>query len=93
MAKRSDRSDPTDPVSLRPEQRLTELAMILAVGVLRMREQRPVTVPKVRPCRNQVPTVASPNGRRVSCLPQFASESGENCLELSGRSRPDGPCG
>lgn len=45
MAKRRDLFDPSDPVSLQAEQRVTEVAAILAAGVLRMRErQRAVAV-------------------------------------------------
>ena len=40
MAKRRDLFDPTDPADLQPEQRLTEIAAILAAGVIRMRERR-----------------------------------------------------
>ncbi len=40
MAKRSDLSDPTDPAHTTPQQRLGEVAAVLAAGVLRMRERR-----------------------------------------------------
>ena len=39
-AKRRDLSDPTDPVHATTEQQLAEVAAILAVGVIRMRERR-----------------------------------------------------
>ena len=39
MAKRSDLFDPTDPDRL-PVQRQTEVAAVLAAGVIRMREKR-----------------------------------------------------
>ena len=64
MAKRRELFDPTDPDRLQPEQRLTEVAAILAAGVIRIREQRAVTVPKVRPCRNWGHNTTSPNRRR-----------------------------
>lgn len=38
MAKRRVLFDPTDPADLRPEHRLTEVGVILAAGVIRMRE-------------------------------------------------------
>ncbi len=93
MAKRRDLFDPTDPANLQPEQRQREVAAILAAGVIRMRERRQVTMPTVRLCRNRVRTAVSPKGRAAACLPQIPSESGENCLELSRRSSPDGQCG
>ncbi len=63
------RNDPTDPVHMTPEERLTELAAILAAGVLRLHRRAAIPV--------------SPN-------PQIPSDSGQNCLDLSSRSSPDG---
>ena len=40
MAKRSDLFDSTDPAHMTPPQRLGEVGMILAAGVIRMRERR-----------------------------------------------------
>ena len=40
MAKRRDLLEPTDPDRLEPEQRLAEVAAILAAGVIRMRRWR-----------------------------------------------------
>ena len=47
--------DPTDPSYLTPEQRLDELAAILAAGVRRARELRPVSLP-------QIPTESGQDG-------------------------------
>ena len=93
MTKHRDLFDPTDPAGLQPEQHLVEVAAILAAGVIRMREQRAATVPKVRPCRNRVRRASSPNRRRETCLPKIAPESGETRLEVSRETRPDGQCG
>ena len=38
--------DPTDPAYLTPDQRLDELAAILAAGVRRARELRPPSLPQ-----------------------------------------------
>ncbi len=93
MAKRRDLFDPTDPARLEPEQRLTEVAAILAAGVIRMREQRAVTVPEVRPCRNRARSTGLSRRRAAACRPKILPESGGTCLELSRRSSPDGQCG
>jgi len=84
--------DPTDPAGLQPEQRLHEVAAIVAAGVIRMRGQRAVSMPKVRPCRNHRST-GSPKRGAGPCMSQIPSDSGENCLELPRRSSPDGQCG
>ena len=47
--------DPTDPSYLTPDQRLDELAAILAAGVRRARELRPVSLP-------QIPAESTGNG-------------------------------
>ncbi len=93
MAKDRDPFDPTDPAPLQPEQRLAEIAAILAAGVLRMRERRPATVRNVQSCRNWVRCTTSPNRRRKTFTPKISPESGETRLEFSRRSRPDGQCG
>ncbi len=93
MVKRRDPFDPTDPDRLQPEQRLTEVAAILAAGVIRMRERRAVAVPKARPCRNSASSPSQPNRRREACMPKIPPESGETRLELSRRSSPDGQRG
>ena len=93
MTKRRDLFDPTDPGHFQSEQRLTEVAAILAGGVIRMREQRAVTVPKVRPCGNRIRSTGSPNRRPAACTPKILPESGETRLEVSRPSRPDGRCG
>ena len=51
MANRRDLFDPTDPNRMTPEQRLDEVAAILAAGVRRMRERRRAAacVPKISP--------------------------------------------
>ncbi len=41
--------DPTDPSYLTPDQRLEELAAILAAGVRRVRALRPVSLPETQP--------------------------------------------
>jgi len=92
MATRRDLFDPTDPATLQPEQRQREIAAILAAGVIRMREQRAVTVPKFRPCRNEAHSPSSPNRGR-GCVPKISPESGGTRLELSHETRPDGQCG
>ena len=79
MATRRDLFDPSDPEQLQPEQRLTEVAAILAAGMLRIRQRRQVTMPNVRLGRNRGPALAPPRGR----APQLPWESGENSLQLS----------
>jgi len=70
--------DPSDPSALHAEQRLRELAAILAAGVIRMRMRGGAT--SARRCA----------GARA---PQILPESGETRLEFSRRSSPDGQCG
>ena len=94
MAKRRDLFDPTDPASLQPEQRLDEVAAILASGVLRMRERRrAAAAPNVRSCRVRVRGTASSRDRAATCMPKIPPESGETRLELFRRSSPDGQSG
>ncbi len=93
MATRRDLFDPTDPVHMTPQQRLTELAAILSAGVIRMREQRGVNMPKVQPYRNWVGSTGSSRRRVAACMTKIPPESGEARLELSRRSSPDGQCG
>ena len=55
MTKRRDLFDPTDPARLQPEQRLTEVAVILAAGMIRMRQKRRVVAaPNDRACPGRV---------------------------------------
>ena len=65
MALRRCLFDPTDPASLQAEQRLEEVAVILAGRVIRMRERGRwvVTAPKVKPCRVRGHGNVSPRGR------------------------------
>lgn|GEM_PF-5470635 len=93
MAKRRDRFDPTDPAIIPAQQGLTEVAAILAAGVIRMRERRAATVRNVHPCRNWVRCTTSPNRRRKTFMPQISPESGETRLEFCRGSSPDGQCG
>ncbi|MCH7873042.1 MAG: hypothetical protein IID33_15205 [Planctomycetes bacterium] len=93
MAKRRDLFDPTDPASLQPEQRLTEVAAILAAGVIRMRARHAATVAKIRPVRKRVGSTGSASPPPDTLDAKISLESGENCLELSRRSGPDSPCG
>jgi len=90
MATRCDLFDPSDPQQLRPEQRLAEVAAILAAGVIRMRLRRAATAAKVRPCRTNRHPV-SPKRGAAAIMSQIPSDSGQDRLELSRRSRPDGP--
>jgi hypothetical protein len=46
MATRRDLSDPADPATLRPEQRLSEVAAILAAGLIRMRTELAAALPR-----------------------------------------------
>ncbi|GIK15646.1 MAG: hypothetical protein BroJett003_06100 [Planctomycetota bacterium] len=78
MAARRERLNPTDLTDLQPEQRLHEVAAILAAGVIRMRVRRCAT--------------SSRHGT-AACKSQISPESGETRLELSRRSSPDGQCG
>jgi hypothetical protein len=39
------RTDPTDPANMTPDERLTEVASILAEGVLRLRRRQAVSAP------------------------------------------------
>jgi len=89
MAVRPDLFDPTDAAGLQPEQRLTEVAAILAAGVIRMRGRRAAALHKVRQCRNNRSAGLSGRGE-VRSMSQIPSESGQNRLELSRRSSPDG---
>ena len=94
MAKRRDLFDPTDPARLQPEQRLTDVASILAAGVIRMREKRraaPAPIVRARPGR--VRSTASSSRRRAACMSKIPPESRETRLELSRRSSPDGQRG
>lgn len=93
MAKRRDLFDPSDPANLQPEQRLAEVAAILAAGVIHMRERRAATVRNVHPCRNWVRGTTSPNRLRKTCMPKVFPESGRTRLELSCRTRPNSQCG
>ena len=52
--------DPTDPSYLTPDQRLDELAALLAAGVRRARELRPVSLP-------QIPADSARDGLDPSC--------------------------
>lgn len=75
MATRRNLFDPTDPVRLQPQQRLTEVAAILAAGVIRMREQQAVSVPKVRSFRNWVRGTGSASRRAVLGISKRATIS------------------
>jgi len=44
-----DRDDPTDPAYMYPEERLTELAAILAAGVLRLHRRAAIPVRRPMP--------------------------------------------
>ena len=88
MAKRRDLFDPTDPSRLQSEERLTEVAAILAAGMIRMREQRAVTVPKVRSCRNagdvaEYPHSAPPKPRSCERVKSFLERTGKNLIRVS----------
>ncbi|NOT00441.1 MAG: hypothetical protein HOP29_07415 [Phycisphaerales bacterium] len=93
MATRRDLFDPADPADLQPEQRLTEVAAILAAGVIHMRERRVATAPNVRPCRNGRGTDESAMRRTAASTSKISPESGEIRLELSDERSPDGQCG
>ena len=93
MTTRRDLFDPTDPANLQTDQRLTEVASLLAAGVIRMREKRAAETPKLRSCRKSVGDTGSPRDRPAAPLTKISTESSENCLELSRGSCPDGPCG
>lgn len=57
MTKRRDLFDPTDPDRFQPEQRVTEVAAILAAGVIRMRSRRrldPASTQRFRPKSRQI---------------------------------------
>lgn len=93
MASRRDLFDPSDPEQLRPEQRLVEVAAILAAGVIRMRGQCGAALPKVRLSRNSVCSTGSAAPLAARGISKIPPESGGNCLELLRRTRPDGQCG
>ncbi len=69
MAKHRDVHDSTDPAELQPERRLTEVAAILARGILRMRELRraSASIPEISPksgeTRLEVSRRSSPDGQ------------------------------
>jgi hypothetical protein len=51
--------DPADPIHLTPEQRLEEIAALLATGVLRLQRRAALTAPCNHP---EFPSDSSPNG-------------------------------
>jgi hypothetical protein len=56
-----DSFDPTDPDLLTPEQRLAEIAAILAAGVLRLRHRSAIPTPQSSPLPpTNPPTVSTP---------------------------------
>ena len=83
MATRRNLFDPTDPAGLQPEQRLHEVAAILAAGVIRMRDQQAVSLPTVRPCRNWVRSTGSSRRLAAASMSKISPESGATRLELS----------
>lgn len=91
MATRRHLFDPSDPEQLRPEERIAEVTTILAAGVLRLRERRVGSVPKVQPCWNWVRSAASPNRPVAANMRKIPPESGKTRLEPPRRSSPDGP--
>ena len=66
-----------DPAQLTAHQRLSELAAILARGILR--------------CRNSFP-VTPESGQSNPELPNNREKSSQNGLEFVSTSRPDGQC-
>ncbi len=65
------RNDPTDPAHMSPEERLTELAAILAAGVLRLHRLAAISVspnPQIPSDSRQncldLPARSSPDGQR-----------------------------
>jgi hypothetical protein len=94
MATHRDLFDPTDPAKLQPEQCLTQVAAILAAGVIRMREKRkaaPAPIVRTRPGRSR--GAASSSRRRIACMSPIPPDSRETRLEFSRLSSPDGQCG
>ena len=73
MAKRSDLFDPSDPDRL-PVQRQTEVAAVLAAGVIRMREKRRAP-PASRASRGRIHVGISPRHDAAACLPEIPPES------------------
>lgn len=91
MATRRDSFEPTDPANLPAKQRLVEVAVILAAGVIRTRQQQPPSLPRVRSRRN--PPRRKTERSRDDPHAQNTPESGETRLEVSRRTRPYGQRG
>lgn len=90
MATPRSRFDQTDPTDLQPDQRLREMAAVLAAGILRLQTD-PSAIP-IRRSRNRVCTTESPR-KKAAIPPKNPQESGEDGLELSRDGCPDGQRG
>jgi len=71
MAQRRDVFEPTSPARMSPEQRLGELAAILATGVIRLRRRRCQSIDLLAPATPdflekllEFPREVSPDGQR-----------------------------
>lgn len=56
------RTDPTDPANLTSSERLTEVAAILAAGIIRLRRRAALSAPAAEP---QIPPESGQNGLDV----------------------------
>lgn len=93
MAVRRELLDPTDPASVPPTDRVTEVAAILAAGVIRLRAERTSALPRFRSRRNSAGHGGAGTSKPPPGTSKFPPESRETRLEVSRSSRPDGPCG
>ncbi len=75
----NSRNDPTNPANMSAEERVAEIATILAAGVLRLRRQAAV------PAAISPPSLLSDSGRNS------LEECGEESLNGHGES-PNKPC-
>ncbi len=91
MATRRDLFDPTDPANLKPEQRLAEIAAMLAKGVIRLRKQRPIA-PALANQGTKIHRSAT-NRPIPASIVGFSSEFASTALEVSRETSPDGPRG
>ena len=72
--------DPTNPANMSPEERVAEIAAILAEGELRLRAQAAVAAIPGDPAL----PAAVPAG---AAAPEIPPESGRNCLEAGAEKR------
>jgi hypothetical protein len=65
MIPRPRSTDPTDPTNMSPEERFTEVACILAAGVLRLRQRQAMSTPDATVIRPIESVESAANGLEV----------------------------